>query len=52
MFLTVYLLVVLNRFDIIQYYLIQYGSTVYKEHEGLGFLTPKYHPKTNLIFTL
>ena len=32
--------------------IIQYSSTVYRDHEGLGFLAPKYHPKTSLIFNL
>jgi len=31
---------------------IQYSSTVHRDHEGLGFLVPKYHPKISLIFTL
>ena len=35
---------------------IFYGLVVfvyrYRNHEGLGFLAPKYHPKTSLIFTL
>ena len=25
---------------------------LYWDHEGLGFLARKYHPKTSLIFTL
>ena len=28
------------------------SSTIYRDHEGLEFLAPKYHPKTSLIFTL
>ena len=24
--------------------IIQYGSTVYKDHEGLGFIAQKHHP--------
>ena len=28
------------------------SSTVYRDHEGLGFLAPKHHTKTSLIFTL
>jgi len=32
--------------------IIQYGSTAYRDNEGLGFLAPKYHPKGSLIFTL
>ena len=32
--------------------IIQYNSTVYSDHKGLGFLAPKYHPQTSLIFTL
>ena len=27
---------------------IQYSSTVYRDHEDLGFLAPEYHPKINL----
>jgi len=26
-------------------------TTVCLDHEGLGFLVPKYHPKTSLIFS-
>ena len=26
-------------------YILQYSSTVYRDHEGLGFLAPKYLPK-------
>ena len=25
---------------------IEYSSAVYRDHTGLGFLDPKYHPKT------
>jgi len=33
--------------------IIQDSSTVYyRDLEGLGFLTPKYHPKISLISTL
>ena len=32
--------------------IIQYSSSAYRDHKGLGFLVPKYHPKTSLIFTL
>ena len=32
--------------------IIQYSSTVYRDHGGYGFLALKYHPKTSLIFTL
>ena len=28
--------------------IIQYSSTVYRDHKGLGFLAPKYHPKNQL----
>ena len=31
---------------------ILYGSTEYRDHEGLGFLAPKYHPKPSLICDL
>jgi len=31
---------------------IQYSSTVYMDHEGLGFLFPKYQPITSLTFSL
>ena len=30
--------------------IIQYSSTVYRDHGGQGFLAPKYHPKTSLIY--
>ena len=34
-------------------HLLQYSTVVvYRDHEGLGFLEPKYHPKASLIFTL
>lgn len=29
-----------------------YCRTVYRDHEGLGFLAPKHHLRTSLIFTL
>jgi len=32
--------------------IIQYSSTVYRDHDGLGILVPKYHPKTSLILIL
>ena len=32
--------------------IIQYSSTVYKDHEGYGFLAPKYQPKTSLMYLL
>jgi len=28
-----------------------HGSTIYRDHEGLGILAQNYHPKTSLIFT-
>jgi len=31
--------------------IIQYNSTVYRDHGGLGFLALKYHPKASLIFS-
>ena len=31
--------------------IIEYGSTIYRDHEGLGILAQNYHPKTSLIFT-
>ena len=31
-------------------FIIQYSSTVYRDHEGLGFLAQKYHPESSLIF--
>jgi len=35
--------------------MLSYSTVVlynYRDHEGLEFLDPKYHPKTSLIFTL
>ena len=31
--------------------IIQYNSTVDRDHKGLRFLAQNYHPKTTLIFT-
>ena len=32
--------------------IIQYSSTVYKDHKGLVFLSPKKSPQNNLTITL
>jgi len=28
--------------------IIEYSSTVYRDHKGLGFLAPKLHPKNQI----
>jgi len=33
-------------------FITQRSSTVYRDHEGLRFFVPQYHPKTSLILTL
>jgi len=32
--------------------IIQYSNTAYRDHEGLGFLSPKNHLKNSLTYTL
>ena len=49
--ITSYRVVYFSKRDSRENIIIQYGSTIYMYHEGLGILAQNYHPKTCLIFT-